>query len=230
MKRICLVLTTITISIFSCISSFAGQWQQDIKGWWYQNDDGTYPDAGWNWIDGKCYYLSPEGYCLQNTQTPDGYMVDENGAWVIDGIVQTQNQPDTYEIGNLTLPTPNGFWLYGEKDRMYCMFASYDQKRAIAVYCSDIGIDPRTNYSEEYIDSVLDATMIDQGGAYTTKTYKTLSSGSWNCYGYSSAAILNAPGTLTAYVRMDGSYMQLIMIAGDLSNTDTDGLMNALIR
>lgn len=234
MRRICLFLATITISIFSCITSFAGQWQSDVQGWWYVNDNGTYPNTGWNWIDGKCYYFSPDGYCLQNTQTPDGYMVDENGAWVIDGVVQTQNHPqvlDTCTIGNLTLSTPNGFWLYEQTDAIFCLFASYDQQRAIAVYCSDIGVDPRTNnYSEEYINSVIDAAMIDEGGAYNTKTYKQLSSGSWNCYGYSTAEILNGPGTLTAYVRMDGSYMQLIMIAGDLTNTDTDGLMNTLIK
>lgn len=234
MKKLHLFLATITISLFSCITSFAGQWQQDSYGWWYQTDDGTYLNNGWNWVDGKCYYFSPDGYCLQNTQTPDGYMVDENGAWVIDGIVQTQNQPpisDTYKIGNLTLSTPNGFWFYEQKDTIFCMFASYDQQRAIAVYCSDIGVDPRANnYSEKYIDSVLDAAMINEGGTYATKTYKQLSSGAWNCYGYSSAEILNAPGTLTAYVRMDGSYIQLIMIAGNLSNTDTDGLMNVLIK
>ena len=234
MKKLHLFLATITISLFSCITSFAGQWQQDSYGWWYQTDDGTYLNNGWNWVDGKCYYFSPDGYCLQNTQTPDGYMVDENGAWVIDGIVQTQNQPpisDTYKIGNLTLSTPNGFWFYEQKDTIFCMFASYDQQRAIAVYCSDIGVDPRANnYSEKYIDSVLYAAMINEGGAYATKTYKQLSSGAWNCYGYSSAEILNAPGTLTAYVRMDGSYIQLIMIAGNLSNTDTDGLMNVLIK
>ena len=234
MKKLHLFLATITISLFSCFTSFAGQWQQDSYGCWYQTDDGTYLNNGWNWVDGKCYYFSPDGYCLQNTQTPDGYMVDENGAWVIDGIVQTQNQTpisDTYKIGNLTLSTPNGFWFYEQKDTIFCMFASYDQQRAIAVYCSDIGVDPRANnYSEKYIDSVLDAAMINEGGAYATKTYKQLSSGAWNCYGYSSAEILNAPGTLTAYVRMDGSYIQLIMIAGNLSNTDTDGLMNVLIK
>ena len=46
MRRICLFLATITISIFSCITSFAGQWQSDAQGWWYVNDDGTPPQYG----------------------------------------------------------------------------------------------------------------------------------------------------------------------------------------
>lgn len=73
------------------MTAFAGQWQQDTTGWWYQNDDGSYFINGWNWIDGKCYYFTPEGYCLTNTTTPDGYMVDGSGAWIVNGIVQTQN-------------------------------------------------------------------------------------------------------------------------------------------
>ena len=40
--------------------------------------------VGWQWIDGKCYYLDPVqgGALAVNTITPDGYRVNENGAWV----------------------------------------------------------------------------------------------------------------------------------------------------
>ena len=45
--------------------------------------------TGWQWIDGRCYYLAegnnceyPEGAMYVNGQTPDGYWVDESGAWV----------------------------------------------------------------------------------------------------------------------------------------------------
>lgn len=37
--------------------------------------------------DGKCYYFTPDGYCLQKCQTPDGFTVNDNGAWVIDGVI-----------------------------------------------------------------------------------------------------------------------------------------------
>lgn len=72
------------------MTSFAGQWQQDTTGWWYQNDDGSYFNGGWQWIEGKCYYFTPEGYCLINTTTPDGYTVDGSGAWIVNGAVQKQ--------------------------------------------------------------------------------------------------------------------------------------------
>ena len=70
------------------MNAFAGQGRQDDTGWWYENEDGTYLNNGWSWIDGKCYYLNMDGYCLQDTQTPDGYSVDAQGAWNVGGTVR----------------------------------------------------------------------------------------------------------------------------------------------
>ena len=48
--------------------------------------------TGWQWIDGNCYYLDPqgqnEGALYRNTTTPDGYTVDLEGRWVVNGAVQ----------------------------------------------------------------------------------------------------------------------------------------------
>ena len=50
--------------------------------------------TGWQWIDGNCYYLDPqgqnEGALYRNTITPDGYAVDAEGRWVVNGAVQKQ--------------------------------------------------------------------------------------------------------------------------------------------
>ena len=50
--------------------------------------------TGWQWIDGNCYYLDPqgqnEGALYRNTTTPDGYAVDAEGRWVVNGAVQKQ--------------------------------------------------------------------------------------------------------------------------------------------
>ena len=74
------------------MSALAGQWRQDDTGWWYQNENGTYLKSEWSWIDGRCYYFNEDGYCLQNTQTPDGYSVDGQGAWIEGGVVQMQQE------------------------------------------------------------------------------------------------------------------------------------------
>ena len=75
-------------------SSQAGKWEQNDIGWWYDHQDGTWAANGWEWIDGRCYYFNEEGYCYMNSTepTPDGYFVDASGAWVVDGVVQTQTE------------------------------------------------------------------------------------------------------------------------------------------
>jgi len=48
--------------------------------------------TGWKWIDGNCYYLDSqgqnEGALYRNTTTPDGFTVDSEGRWVVNGAVQ----------------------------------------------------------------------------------------------------------------------------------------------
>ena len=50
--------------------------------------------TGWQWIDGNCYYLDSqgqnEGALYRNATTPDGFTVDSEGRWVVNGVVQKQ--------------------------------------------------------------------------------------------------------------------------------------------
>ena len=50
--------------------------------------------TGWQWIDGNCYYLDSqgqnEGALYRNTTPPDGFTVDSEGRWVVNGVVQKQ--------------------------------------------------------------------------------------------------------------------------------------------
>ena len=54
--------------------------------------------AGWQWIDGnndgvsECYYIDDEGKMLTGTTTPDGFTVNEQGAWVENGVVKTKEE------------------------------------------------------------------------------------------------------------------------------------------
>lgn len=97
-KNIVKVLTLATLlSTFYPLTSFAGEWKSDNNGWWYQNDDGSYPKNTWQWIDGnkdgvsESYYFNENGYLLTNT-TKDGCTVNGDGAWTVNGVVQTQGQ------------------------------------------------------------------------------------------------------------------------------------------
>ena len=100
------ILTALTLAavLGSTMTSFAG-WQLDKDGYWWQNDDGTYPTNTWQWLDGngdgiaECYYFDGNGYMLANTTTPDGYQVNADGAWVQNGVVQTQTTTPTSNTG-----------------------------------------------------------------------------------------------------------------------------------
>ena len=98
MKKTIKVLGLVAIMTLSMsIQVFAGEWKKDNTGWWYQNNDNSYPVNTWAWIDGnkdgiaECYYFNENGYMLANTNTPDNYTVNENGAWTVNGVVQTKN-------------------------------------------------------------------------------------------------------------------------------------------
>lgn len=49
--------------------------------------------TGWNWIDGQCLYFEEEsngtrGALRCNAVLPDGKQTNEEGAWILNGVVQ----------------------------------------------------------------------------------------------------------------------------------------------
>lgn len=95
--------TLAAAGLFSLIfvsSAFGGSWRagdgENAGKWYYQESDGSFLSGGWHWLDGnqdgtaECYYFDSEGWMLAGTQTPDGYTVDSEGRWTVDGTVQTQ--------------------------------------------------------------------------------------------------------------------------------------------
>ena len=82
MKKLAALITAGIITVFMAMTAFAGAWKQDSRGWWYQNDNGSYPAGQWAEINGSWYYFDSTGYMLADTTTPDGYYVGADGAWV----------------------------------------------------------------------------------------------------------------------------------------------------
>lgn len=120
MKRLDLVkLTTSSIALMLTmgITVFAGEWKHDSVGWWFSNGSNSYPASQWMWIDGnndgtaECYYFNQAGYLLVNTTTPDGYMVDGDGAWIVGGLVQTKqtgnSNPSSIKTNNSNISKSN---------------------------------------------------------------------------------------------------------------------------
>lgn len=89
-----LLLAVVPMTLALSFTAFAGQWNSDMNGWWYEENDGSYLKNGWHWLDGnndgveECYYFGKDGYLVKDLGYVDGYQVDENGAWIVNGKVQ----------------------------------------------------------------------------------------------------------------------------------------------
>lgn len=81
-KSLLTVALSLGLAFAASITSFAGQWKSDEKGYWYEEEDGTYPVSSWKQINNKWYYFGDNGYLLANTTTPDGYRVGADGVWI----------------------------------------------------------------------------------------------------------------------------------------------------
>ena len=112
MKKVKVALASVVLSLSMSMISLAGSWQQNETGYWWQNDDGSFPANTWQWLDGnndgiaESYYFNENGYCLMNTTIPDGYTVDANGAWIVNGVVQTQGTATQAQAAPTNTTTP----------------------------------------------------------------------------------------------------------------------------
>ena len=116
-KKLAILMIALCLSVSSSILSLASEWKQNDKGCWLEYDDGSYPVSEWLWIDDD-----HDGYLLVNTITPDNYTVNEYGAWVVDGVVQSQEMTDepTYQFADSYLQERLGSlsfsWFKNESD------------------------------------------------------------------------------------------------------------------
>ena len=96
-KQYAAVVFAAMMAAAGSFTAWAGAWEQSGTDWKYMQDDGTYAANGWHWIDGngdgsaECYYFDGDGLMAANTVTPDGYQVDGNGAWIVDGQIRTKS-------------------------------------------------------------------------------------------------------------------------------------------
>ena len=96
------LLPSLLCAFMSFVFLLSGTAQADwVKGesknaWWFDFGNGDYFKSSWQWIDGnqdgiaECYCFDENGWMYENTITPDGYTVNENGAWTINNVVQTK--------------------------------------------------------------------------------------------------------------------------------------------
>lgn len=161
-KNMMTAVMAVVMALAMNMMVFAGEvgWTHDHKGWWYGTDEigAQWYNDGWHWLDGnkdgvsECYYFGADGYVLVNTTTPDSYAVNGDGAWIVNGIVQTQgtlvnnnttaDTTQTHTNGDATLNSDNG---------------GYNSRG-----CSNVAIEMMNNTREENV-KFGEALVIDEG-------------------------------------------------------------------
>lgn len=186
-KGLVILVLTMLMSIACVFSSYAGEWKQDTVGWWYQNADSSYLSNGWYWINGRCYYFDSNGYCLQNTVTPDGYTVDASGAWTVNGVVQTRQ---TYiNLKTIQVQIPNGYYATVGED-FTTLYETNNDEYSAALVMEHVD-DLYTNYGEESYASLseelINSLATDVSG-YTirlvSKGVNTYANRNWYYFNY----------------------------------------------
>ena len=141
MKRVYAGGMAVLLSTAISMNSLAAGWYQEGTNWKYQKVDNQNVKGGWQWLDGnqdgimECYYFDANGNMLANTVTPDGYQVDKDGAWVVNGaklVKETGILSVKWEYKDLKwkFQKPDGgytfngwYWIDGNKDGIaecYC--------------------------------------------------------------------------------------------------------------
>ena len=140
MKKLWGVLLCAALMFALAAPAFAGVWRYGSGGWWYDNQDGTYAAGGWKWIDGngdgiaECYYFGNNGYLWTDARTPDGYLVNDDGQWIVNGVVQTKEIGGGYDPSSRIYSWMNGIYR-ADDGRTVTLDAAGGDQMCAALYC-----------------------------------------------------------------------------------------------
>ncbi len=111
-----------SISISSIETRAEGMWMESSDGWWYQQEDGSYPWETWKEIDGNWYYFDWYGYMTTGWKNikgywyfffPDGHMASD--MW-IDNYWVDKNGAMTDTWGTTGWQMRGGVWKYYDEN------------------------------------------------------------------------------------------------------------------
>lgn len=107
-------ILAVLMMMFMAMAAFAGSWENDGNGWWYQRDDGSYPKNVMTVIDDEWYCFDKYGYMKSN----EWVLVQNEWYYFTGSGAMAKNQwiAGTYYVGGdgimLTNTwTPDGYWV-----------------------------------------------------------------------------------------------------------------------
>ena len=162
MKKRYAAVLAMALSILMAFSASAGKWIEDGNGWWFQNDDGSWPAGGIYRIGNANYAFNEYGYMVENAW----YQHPSSGRWfyALDSGALAQSQwVGNYYVGNDGAMMTNA-WIDGYyvddtgkrvEDASYVdpdIYAPEDPD--ISLRAVDIVTDPDwLNRGSDYVDS-----------------------------------------------------------------------------
>ena len=100
------------ISIFIILIAFRfATFSLSIKDNRYYYNNKEFYKSCWQWLDlnsdgvYECYYFNILGHMYKDGTTPDGYQVNANGEWVVDGTVQRKSSIEVKELIDVNIAT-----------------------------------------------------------------------------------------------------------------------------
>ena len=149
MKKLTAFCMGLTFAVAAALPAYAGTWRQDASGWWYQNDDGTYPAGGWQWIDGngdgtaECYYFYSDGYMASNNDI-NGYHVNDAGQWTVGERVQRKTAAGEASPASPSSASPGRDMSYAQYCRGINSLWVDATEYGIGYYDIYLGVSPET--------------------------------------------------------------------------------------
>lgn len=227
-------------AMLQTVPVFAAEWKQDEAGWWYQNDDGSYLCDGWNQIDGAWYYFTEAGYCLLDTVTPDGYIVDASGAWVQDCPVEEQEHDAAgfsdqagmqVSLGALQFTIPSG---YMKMEALSSGSSGYFVNRSMDVIIGVVSEEIPDVYGYEGLVDAMSEPLLDAAmgvfGTVEEKNSYSFPTGAWYRYRYTNTDAVGIPGQFYAYGRIQDAKVEMVVFAGNLAGINMNRIMDENLR
>ena len=85
---------------------YKGAWKRNAIGWWYEDENGWFPQDQWQKIDGKWYFFDTIGYMAQNEYAGSWGSYSEGNWWVGDDGAWDGSEPGVWRLSS------NGKWWF----------------------------------------------------------------------------------------------------------------------
>ncbi len=119
MRKVQLFLVAALLAAAFSMTAYAADWKSNDQGWWYQNDDGTYPANKLEKVGENWYYFNEAGYAQC------GWVQLDTGWYELNdyGICQNPIDPATQQPAG----APYGGWIkyvdwFGSKEELGAVY------------------------------------------------------------------------------------------------------------